>query len=82
MAKYRKKPKIIEAEQYFDNYHPKGVCRCPSDECGSAPHVHTIHQNQAVRLAYGDFIVPEGDGEHYYPVKPQIFHESYELVGE
>lgn len=75
--KYRKKPVVIEAEQYTEEGKPvKGMC----SECGDfeAPHVHTIHNNQAVFLELGDFVIPEPDGIHFYPCKPDIFRASYE----
>jgi hypothetical protein len=82
VKRYRSKPVEIEAEQYEgeDAGSMRGVCQCSSDECGSAPHVHTLHQEQAVRLVEGDYIIPEGDGEHYYPCKPDIFERKYEEI--
>jgi hypothetical protein len=76
-VKYRKKPIVIEAEQYLEG-HPlvEGVCKC----LGRFPHVHTIHDNQIVVLDFGDWIIPEPDGVHYYPCKPDIFAETYDLV--
>jgi hypothetical protein len=81
MARYRSKPTVIEAEQYVAAGEPvKGMC-C-STRCFAAghdqPHVHTIHNDQVVFLELGDFVVPEPDGEHYYPIKPAIFAAKYE----
>lgn len=83
MAKYRKKPIVIEAVQYvkYGNL-AKGMCnsqRCFDDIC-NLPHVHTIHDDQIVVLEVGDWIVPEPDGKHFYPCKPDIFEQTYELV--
>lgn len=75
--KYRKKPVIIEAEQYTEEGKlVKGMC----SECGedAAPHVHTIHNNQVVLLELGDFVIPEPDSIHFYPCKPEIFANTYE----
>lgn len=81
MAKYRKKPVVIEAEQYVEYGRlVRGMCHsrsCYSDG-NTEPHVHTIHDNQIVNLAIGDFIIPEPDGVHYYPCKPDIFAATYE----
>jgi hypothetical protein len=44
------------------------------------PHVHTIHAGQLVNLELGDFVIPEPDGEHFYPCKPDIFEKTYEAV--
>lgn len=74
--KFRKKPVVIEAEQ-FKGELIKGVCDCYSD---GELHVHTAHGGQAVYLKHGDWIIPEPDGERFYPVKPDIFQASYERV--
>jgi len=76
--KFRKKPVEIEAEQFTKmNSDPRGVCNCL---CSFQPHVHTIHAEQHVDLEFGDWIVPEPDGKHFYPVKPEIFQKTYELI--
>jgi len=85
MAQYRKKPVVIEAEQYTQyGKLVKGMCN--SRSCYSAgnvaPHVHTIHNNQKVDLEIGDFVIPEPDGEHFYPCKSDVFHNTHELVSE
>ena len=83
MAKYRKRPVVIEAEQYsiFEKL-VKGMCN--STGCftsgNNRPHVHTIHDNQIVNLELGDWIIPEPDGIHFYPCKPDIFDATYELT--
>ena len=83
--KYRKKPVVIEAEQYKEyGKLVKGMCN--SRTCytsgNNKPHVHTIHNNQIVELEVGDYIIPEPDGEHFYPCKPDIFKQTYEPVSE
>ena len=89
MAKFRKKPVVIEAEQWFPGNQAIGVrgddpnmwCGCvtiggPADK----PHVHTIHGNQAVVVEPGDWIIAEPDGIHFYPCKPDIFEATYESL--
>jgi beta-galactosidase beta subunit len=83
VAKYRKKPIIIEAEQYVEyGKLVKGMCN--SKHCfalgNDQPHVHTIHNNQLVNLALGDFVIPEPDGVHYYPCNSDIFAATYEAI--
>ena len=78
--KFQKKPVVIEAEQYTAyGRWVRGMCNSVS--CYTAgntePHVHTIHDDQIVLLAVGDWIIPEPDGEHFYPVKPDIFAATY-----
>lgn len=80
--KFRKKPVGIEAEQFLEAQPiPKGVCF--GWKCGDKsdiPHLHTIHEGQRVDIAFGDWIIPEPDGEHFYPCKPDIFAATYEPV--
>ena len=90
MPKCRKKPVVIEAEQWFPGRNIKGVtmepCDLPSHDpewpCneGAHPVVHTIHEGQTVRVQAGDWIIPEPDGVHFYPCKPDIFAATYEPV--
>lgn len=78
--KFKSKPTTIDAEQYwFRNEPPRGVCTCHSAG-GRAPHVHTMHDNQMVLLKDGDWIVPEPDGEHFYPIDDAVFRKKYEPV--
>jgi hypothetical protein len=87
MAKFRKRPdsRIFEHVQFTESktlgeLKAAGVCLC---EAGSFDaHVHTIHNNQIVELEDGDWIAPEPDGVHYYPIKDDIHEATYEAVGE
>lgn len=79
MGKYRKKPIVVEAVQ-FTGAHVRGICvrtDCYLDDSDKI-HVHTIHNNQRVNVEKGDWIIPEPDGVHFYPVKPDIFAATYE----
>jgi hypothetical protein len=83
MPKFRKKPTEIEAEQYVEyGKLVKGMCN--SRSCfvkgNDEPHVHTIHNGQIVNLEVNDWVIPEPDGVHYYPVKPDIFKNTYDAV--
>ena len=85
MPKFRKRPVVIEAVQYVEyGKLVKGMCNSMScyQAGNTEPHVHTIHDNQVVNLAIGDFIIPEPDGKHFYPCKPDIFAATYEPVTE
>jgi hypothetical protein len=95
--KYRKKPVIVEAEQFFIDKKPwpKGVSEIavPNEEevtnfgfataafTGVEHGVTTIH-GQWTKVVDGDWILPEPDGEHFYPCKPEIFAATYEPIGE
>ena len=82
IMKATKKPIEIEFEQYIEHGKlVKGMCNsvvCYSN-VNNAPHVHTIHGNQVVYLEVGDYIIPEPNGVNYYPVKPDIFAETYDI---
>lgn len=84
--KYRKKPVVVEAEQFDPKRQDqKGVCwqSCIFNlgvKVDVVPHVHTIHNDQVVRLEAGDWIMPEPDGIHFYPCKDDIFKSTYEPV--
>jgi len=92
MAKYRKKPIIIEAEQWFKKGDHEQVrpyfwpisdqhLQCP--ECDKP-----LPQHGQVKTLEGYHIVCPGDwiirgiaGE-YYACKPTIFTQTYDPVGE
>lgn len=78
MAKYRKKPVVIDAVQFdgIPAHDPPGVWRRPEDD---SPYVVTIHDQRCYVVA-GDWIIPEPDGVHYYPCKPDIFAKTYDAV--
>ena len=42
--------------------------------------ITTIHQGQKVDLVAGDFVIPEPDGINFYPCKPDIFKNTYDLA--
>lgn len=84
MTKFRRKPgQVIDAVQYWKlkaeeeplRSHP-GIAQDPNT---GRDYVVTIHGERA-HLTDGDFILPEPDGEHYYPCKPDIFEKTYELA--
>jgi len=82
MARYRKKPIVVEAVQvtdWWNQQHP-AICRKWPRECGAdynIPHVHTLEGSLAIND--GDWIVCGVEGE-YYPVRPSIFAATYEPV--
>jgi len=83
VPKFRKRPVTIEAHQYFMGKELETPGVCTNEECfppNMGPHVHTMHNNQCCELEPGDWVVPEPDGVHYYPVKPDVFDSTYELV--
>jgi hypothetical protein len=82
MPKYRKKPVIIEAEQFDANSRdlPNGVCYCVTHDARLAgPHVHTLEG--PLHVTHGDWIITGVKGERY-PCKPDVFEQTYEAVAE
>ena len=87
MPKFRRLPTEIDAEQFTGKRpYPVGVCECglllSGIKGGCQPHVHTIHDGQRVDLTPGDWVAAEADGKHYYPIKPDVFEQTYEPVLE
>lgn len=83
MPRFRRKPTEIEAVQFTGKdpippgvMHAKGRYGFPG-----AYYVVTLH-NQRVYLEPGDWIAPEPDGVHYYPIKDAVFQATYEPVEE
>ena len=87
MAKYRKKPVVIEAVLF-------GTADLNEIAClmGHIPQIHfgLNDEPQSLRIATlegvmtanrGDWIIKGVNGE-FYPCKPDIFEKTYELVTE
>ena len=84
MAKYRKKPVIIEANQLTeDNAHLLALwCNGILHESKFHPEfiiIHTLEGDHNAQL--GDYIIRGIKGK-FYPCKPDIFEEIYETVSE
>ena len=92
MTKYRKKPVVIEAEQYkggmedgfeeryIDHNHPNrtfGIKVSEKDTPVLVPYIDTLEGK--LLITKGDWIITGIQGERY-PIKPDIFEETYELV--
>jgi hypothetical protein len=74
MARYRKRPLEVEAEQFTGLPIP-GV---RFDEDGT-PHVVTI-QEQWIVIAPGEWVIQESDGVHAYPCDAREFERIYEAA--
>jgi hypothetical protein len=86
MTRYVKKPIQIEAEQFFyDKPTMKGIFYPDKSPDGRTyegdAFVITAH-DQRVYVQNGDWILPEPDGEHFYPVTDAIFKATYDVVRE
>lgn len=82
--KYRKRPIIVEAEQWFPGKKVAGVtevvhCLGSQTISNGYGHVVTIHGDNA-KVVPGDWVITESDGIHHYPCKPDQFEAIYEPV--
>ena len=79
MPQFRKKPVVIEAEQFFADkplpFEDRGACMFD----GSVWYVITAH-GQETPIVDGDWIIPEPDNRGFYPCKPDIFTATYDPV--
>jgi hypothetical protein len=81
MAKYRKKPVVVEAEQFWPGSSlPPGVIAARrSCEQDWKYQIETLEGPLAVKP--GDWIITSIKGERY-PCKPDIFEATYERVAD
>lgn len=79
MARFRKRPVVVEAVQWFKDGDHDAVGRF--DYPGGRVHymIPTLEGNMEV--SRGDWIITGVNGEHS-PCKPDIFEKTYEPVDE
>ncbi len=81
MAKYRKKPVVIEAIQYNGDNKQEilrfAEGKAATNTCYEHLTIFTLEGNH--RANVGDWIV-KGVANEFYPVKPDIFAKTYEKV--
>ena len=82
MAKYRKKPVVIEAMQYTRNgLQAEQVAKwCGGEQTDEYGLVIATLEGR-MRADYGDWIIKGIKGE-FYPCKPDIFEQTYEKVAD
>ena len=75
MAKVIKKPKVIKIHQLIEGTPwPSGV-----QWDGTQMFVTTI-QGVNVPISYGEWVMPEGDGIHFYPCSDAVLYSTYDFV--
>lgn len=82
MAKYRKKPVVIDAEQFTGNDESVDwlLPQLISGEIGRSTNKLYIKTLEGVMTAdIGDYVI-KGVNNEIYPCKPDIFQKTYELV--
>ena len=83
--KFRKKPVVIEAEQFDPNKQPwpAGVTRDSRDghvmDFSVSPYYIDTLEGRALNVKPGDWIITGVKGEKY-PCRDDIFKETYEPV--
>lgn len=84
MAKFRKKPVAIEAEQFlasvesFDKIKKMGLRNFkPGPMGGNSFKIPTLEGD--MNVSEGDWVIKGVNGE-FYPCKPDIFEKTYEPV--
>lgn len=89
MAKYRKKPVVIDAVQYEEGMEDGYACYAifggpfvgyadkngPIPKCNRVPAIKTLEGFH--EISPGDWIITGVRGERY-PIKPDIFEATYE----
>jgi hypothetical protein len=77
MSKFRKKPVVIEAWQWFSKGH------APTDPSITETSVHCFIETLegTMTVSPGDWIIKGVKGE-FYPCKPDIFEATYEAVND
>ena len=73
MARFRKKPIIVDAVQYFDGVVIEGVTYPQF----SKPYVKTLEG--PLNISEGDWIITDVNGEKYL-CKPDIFAKTYDEI--
>jgi len=86
MPKFRKKPVVIEAEQFTDKNKDRCLnfvrCNCYPDFDDKGNPTLTIQTLEGDMLcSIGDWIIKGVNGE-FYPCKPDIFKKTYEPFKE
>jgi len=84
MPKYRKKPIVVEAEQWFlgsRTLSPFLKRLLKRGSISGGPYVITIHARRAY-LDDGDWVIAEDREGYAYPCKPDKFAKTYDLVEE
>jgi hypothetical protein len=74
MAKFRKKPVVIEAKQWFPGVDIEGVKWLPGSIWAVIETLEGL-----MRVDEGDWIITGVKGEKY-PCKPDIFEMTYEPI--
>lgn len=82
MKKFREKPVVVEAEQWFPDHPIEGVI--PSYPCSGVISLNASPQHAWMGdhlVTLGDWIIKGADGERFV-CTPDVFEERYEPIPE
>lgn len=79
MSKYRKKPVVIEAEQFINSADIHEFCKDKVGEPVGKDYLEIYTLEGTMKANKGDFIIKGIQGE-FYPCRPDIFEKTYEKV--
>lgn len=79
ILKFRKKPVVIEAFQWFTKMGAAGPVRSLGQNTDQDEHFGVVTLEGQLIASDGDWIITGVKGEHY-PCKPDIFDATYESV--
>ena len=77
MPKFRKKPIVVEAEQWFPGKDIKGLYFLSQDSEGRKTGAQISTLEGEMGVSEGDWIITGVNGDKY-PCKPDIFEKTYE----
>jgi hypothetical protein len=79
MAFYRKKPVVIEAEQFNNSADIHEFCGDYVREPVGKNYMEIITLEGIMKASKGDYIIKGVNGE-FYPCKPDIFEKTYDPI--
>lgn len=82
MPKFKSKPVVVEAEQFFPEVTPwpAGVERGGIEGKNNKPTHYIETRSGTAEVLSSDWIVKEPDGNGAYPCSDKVFKEKYEAV--
>lgn len=81
MAKFRKKPVVIDAMQWHGPADDDELCAFAGHWASIGAEVYITTREGAMRVSPGDWVIRGVAGE-FYPCKPDIFAATYEPAGD
>lgn len=82
MSRYRKKPVVIEAEQWSgSNWHQMLAFAGGGNVSTDGEHL-MVHTLEGTMVAPPGWWIIKGVKGEFYPCDPEIFEATYEAVGE